>query len=101
MERKPRVGVGLEPFMLRSAVAHHLSRSGGFQVSLLDPLERGEWPQPDAVIVSAPVDLPDSVVIVVSPSTDLLEVHSRGRTRSVPYRGLSGLTSLILDELPA
>lgn len=95
------VGVGLEPFMLRSAVAHHLARSEGFRVRLLDPFERGQWPEPDAVIVSTPVDLPDSVVIVVSASTDSLQIHSRGRTRSVPYRGLSGLTSLILDELPA
>ncbi len=95
----PRVGVGLEPFMLRSAVARHLTRSGGFLVSLFDPLETSAWPEHDAVIVSAPLDLPNAVVIVVFDGSDSLEIRSGGRSRSVPYRGLSGLTSLLLDEL--
>ena len=87
--------------MLRSAVARLLARSGGFLVSLLDPSERASWVEPDAVIVSTPVELPHAVVIVVSQRTDSLEIRSGGRSRSVPYRGLAELTSLLLTELPA
>lgn len=97
MGGKPRVGVGLEPFMLRTAVARHLSGSGGFQVSLLDPSETSAEDAPDAVLVSSPVDLPDSVVIVVSESS--LEIRRGGRSRNIPYAGLSGLASLLRDEL--
>lgn len=83
--------------MLRSAVAHHLSGSGSFQVSLLDPSETSRWETPDVVIVSTPVDVPGSVVIIVSDAS--VEIRRGGRSRNLPNPGLAGLASLLLDEL--
>lgn len=101
MPRKPRVGVGLEPFILRSALRRHLARAG-FEVFYPrgdDVSDGASWPRADAVIVSNPVDLPEALVMVVSSDTETVEVRRGTRARREPYRGLEWLASLLSREL--
>jgi hypothetical protein len=101
---KRRVGLGVEPFMLRSALYRHLSRSGEFELRLLGPDESGPdqaWSGVDAVVVSEVVEVPGARVIVVSDATQSVEIHEGGRSRVVPYRGLAWLASLLTGELSA
>jgi hypothetical protein len=95
---RPRIALGVEPYILRSALYRHLAGTGTFDLRLLGPDEIPDeaiWDGMDAVVVSEAVDLPGARVIVVSPTTETVEVRE-GQDRTVlPYRGIGWLAALL------
>lgn len=98
--RRPQVGVGLTPFMLRSAVYQALASDGRIEPRLLpldgDPHAAASWDGCDIVVASEHLDLPDQVVVSVTQRGRRLEVYGPFVRRSIDYPGWEGLIDVML-----
>lgn len=98
--RRPQVGVGLTPFVLRSAVYEALVSDGRIEPRLLpldgDPRAAASWEGCDIVVASERLDLPDQVVIWVTQRGRRLEVYGPCVRRSIDYPGWDGLIDVML-----
>jgi hypothetical protein len=101
MQFRPRVAIGVEPFMVRSAIHTVLSRDPRIESVLLpqepDVRLQAHRVEVDALVVSHEVVRPDTLVIALSPA-GTVEVTDGGEIRRVPYEGISALVDLVLDE---
>lgn len=101
MQFRPRVAIGVEPFMVRSAIHKVLSRDPRIESILLpqEPDVRLQVRQADvdAVVVSHQLVRPDAIVIALSPA-GTVDVTEGAAMRRVPYEGIGALADLIIDE---
>ncbi|HEX2030688.1 MAG TPA: hypothetical protein VHL78_04710 [Actinomycetota bacterium] len=99
--RRPQVGVGLNPFLLRSAVHAGLASDGRTDPWLLrlggDVRAAATWAGCDIVMASERLDLPDQVVVAVLERGRRLEVYGPCVRRSMAYPGWDGLIQVLLD----
>jgi hypothetical protein len=97
-----RVSVGVDPFVLRSALHMALTQDGRFQSMMCprdrDPGEEVANVEADAILVSRPIELPQVLVVTVCQSAEV-ELRSDGERRTVPYEGLDHLAELLALEL--
>ena len=99
---RPRIGVGLEPFMARSAIHAALSRDDRVESVLFPPTPdvrlQAQTAEVDVVLVSHQTIRADALVVVLSPA-GVVDVLSKGQWRSYPYEGLEALVDLTLSLL--
>lgn len=102
METRPRVGIGVDPFMAASAIHAALSRDSRVEAILLPSGRAGRiqarTADLDAVIVSRQVLRPDALVVQLSPSGSV-EILAGSTWRSVVYTGMENLVDLMLTQL--
>ncbi|MEX2458288.1 MAG: hypothetical protein WD770_04820 [Actinomycetota bacterium] len=102
MESRPRVGIGVDPFMAASAIHAALSQDSRVEAILLPSGPAGRvqarTADLDAVIVSRQVVRPDALVVQLSPSGSV-EILAGSTWRSVVYTGMENLAELVLEQL--
>ena len=104
--KRARIAVATDPFILRTGLHQCLSRDSRLESVLLP---RGKSRdenlalshEVDAVIVSEPMEVPDTLVVTYSPTGNTLELSRHGKKRTVPYRGIRSFVELLLAEIRA
>jgi hypothetical protein len=98
MDIRPRIGIGVDPYMAASAIHAALSRDPRLEAILLPRARDARTADVDAVIVSRHVLRPDTLVVQLSPSGSV-DVLSGSKWRSVVYTGMEHLADLVLSQL--
>lgn len=94
-----RVGLGVEPFVLRSAMHACLERDPRLDVVLLP---QGCDPTDDTVgsdLSASLAALPDAVVVAVQSCPPGVELSVAGVRRTIPYQGMDRLAEVLVHEL--
>lgn len=99
LNQKIRVAVGVEPFVLCSAMATCLQRDPRLDVVLLPPECDAADDTVGSAVTSGPAALPDAVVVAVQTCPPGVELSVAGVRRTIPYQGMDRLAEVLVYEL--
>ena len=99
VDQRLRVGLSVEPFVLRSAMAACLEGDPRLDVVLL-PMQCGPADDRARSAVTPPlVVLPEVMVVAVADCPARVELSVAGTSRTVLYDGMGGLADALVNEL--
>lgn len=99
LNQRVHVGLGVEPFVLRSAMHACLERDPRLDLVLLPPACAPTDDTVGSAMTSSLAALPDAVVVAVQDCPPGVELSVAGARRTIPYQGMDRLAEVLVHEL--
>lgn len=99
LDQRLRVGVGVEPFVLRSALGACLQRDPRLDVEVLPPSCDNDTV--GSIMLPKPRRVPDAMLTAVEDCPPRVEVFFGGTYRSLPYEGMEGFAETLFNAIVA
>lgn len=94
-----RVGVGVEPYVLRSALGACLEQDPRLVVEVLPP--NCDNDTVGSVMVPAPRCAPDAILTAVEDCPPQVQLSVAGTRRTMPYHGMEGFAEALINVIAA